>query len=217
MAFINKNLLVCRIKWEPLNQSIQTLQLHPSAHAYYMIRFGEHSVRNFFLPNLPWKLHMCFFKVKHYWTYLRNGWSDWCETKRRCIGLILGELCDLCGMEGLISMERKGCELITHDHDRDLWVTMVWWVEWIYRIVTGVISDISVPSTYLVCSIFYMNYRNQGCTKFIFWSCLVAQYVLEVLDMWWKINHSTSYVYDIADEIAGKCWKHSVQCLALKS
>ena len=32
------------------------------------------------------------FKVKHYWTYLRNGWSDWCETKRSCIGWILGEL-----------------------------------------------------------------------------------------------------------------------------
>ena len=30
-----------------------------------------------------------------YWTYLRNGWSDWCETKRRCIGWILSELCDL--------------------------------------------------------------------------------------------------------------------------
>ena len=30
-----------------------------------------------------------------YWTDLRNGWSDWCETKRRCNGWILGELCDL--------------------------------------------------------------------------------------------------------------------------
>ena len=30
-----------------------------------------------------------------YWTYLRNGWSDWCEMKRRCISWILGELCDL--------------------------------------------------------------------------------------------------------------------------
>ena len=30
-----------------------------------------------------------------YWTYLRNGWSDWCKMKRRCIGWILGELCDL--------------------------------------------------------------------------------------------------------------------------
>ena len=27
-----------------------------------------------------------------YWTYLRNGWSDWCETKWRCIGWIPGEL-----------------------------------------------------------------------------------------------------------------------------
>ena len=30
-----------------------------------------------------------------FWTYLRNGWFDWCETKRRCISWILGELCDL--------------------------------------------------------------------------------------------------------------------------
>ena len=119
-----------------------------------------------------------------YWTYLRNGWSDWYETKRRCIGLILGELCsrsnfkiavshellfDRCetkrkknqsdteltyglalfphpwpwpcnfkvklsnsltwGMAGLIDMKRKGCELIIHDHDRDLWINVVGWVE----------------------------------------------------------------------------------------
>ena len=84
-----------------------------------------------------------------YWTYLRNGWSDWCETKRRCIGWILGELCDLdlwphpwpwpysvkvkvwnsliWGMRVLIDMERKGCESIIHDCD--LWVTMVGWVD----------------------------------------------------------------------------------------
>ena len=86
-----------------------------------------------------------------YWTYLRHGWSNWCETKRRCIGWILGEICDLdrwphpwpwpCsfkvkvwnsliwGMRGLIDMERKGCEWIIHDHDCDLWVTMVGWVD----------------------------------------------------------------------------------------
>ena len=28
-------------------------------------------------------------------------------------------------MDGLIDMERKGCELIIYDHDRDLRVTMV--------------------------------------------------------------------------------------------
>ena len=50
-----------------------------------------------FFANFLWKVWMCFFKVKHslYWTYLRNGWYDWCETKRSCIGWILGELCDL--------------------------------------------------------------------------------------------------------------------------
>ena len=32
-------------------------------------------------------------------------------------------------MGGLIDMERNGCELIIHDHDSDLWVTMVGWVD----------------------------------------------------------------------------------------
>ena len=30
-----------------------------------------------------------------YCPFLRNGWSDWCETKRTCIRWILGELCGL--------------------------------------------------------------------------------------------------------------------------
>ena len=29
------------------------------------------------------------------------------------------------GIGGLIVMEQKGCESIIHDHDHDLWVTMV--------------------------------------------------------------------------------------------
>ena len=32
-------------------------------------------------------------------------------------------------MGGLIVMEWKGCESIIHDQDRDLWVTMVGWVD----------------------------------------------------------------------------------------
>ena len=32
-------------------------------------------------------------------------------------------------MEGLIDMEQKGFELIFIDHDRNLWVTMVGWVD----------------------------------------------------------------------------------------
>ena len=30
-----------------------------------------------------------------FWPNLRNGWSDWCEMKRKCIGWILGIICDL--------------------------------------------------------------------------------------------------------------------------
>ena len=33
------------------------------------------------------------------------------------------------GMRGLIDMEGKRSELIIHDHDHDLWVTMVGWVD----------------------------------------------------------------------------------------
>ena len=76
---------------------------------------------------------------------------DWCETKRRHTNQILGWLYGLIlwphpwpwpcsfkvwvwnsliwGMGGLTDMELKGCELIIHDHDRDLWVTMVGWVD----------------------------------------------------------------------------------------
>ena len=32
-------------------------------------------------------------------------------------------------MGGLIDIEQKGCESIIHDHDRDLWVTMVGWLD----------------------------------------------------------------------------------------
>ena len=53
-------------------------------------------------------------------------------------------------MEGLLDMERKGFEWIMHDHDRDLWVTMVEWVD--ILIVTGVTSDVGMLSPYIVIS-----------------------------------------------------------------
>ena len=38
----------------------------------------------------------CVFQCKTlYWTYLRNGWSNWWETKKKFIGWILAKLCDL--------------------------------------------------------------------------------------------------------------------------
>ena len=39
---------------------------------------------------------MCFFQGQTlFWPILRNAWSDWSETKRKCIGWILGTICDL--------------------------------------------------------------------------------------------------------------------------
>ena len=114
-----------------------------------------------------------FFQAQtHYWTYLRNGWSDWCEMKRRCIGWILGKLCDLdlstdlwpwprsfkvkvwnsliCGMGGHLTWNER-------DVSRSFMTMTVtyglpWWDGWMYHIVTGVTSDVGVPSTHLVHS-----------------------------------------------------------------
>ena len=118
--------------------------------------FGGILLETLFFVKFSLKISDVFFQGQTlYWTYLRNGWSDWCETKRRCIGWILGELCDLhhwphpwpwpCsfkvkvwnrliwgmgwGVGCVIDMDRKGCESIIHDHDCDLWVTMVGWVD----------------------------------------------------------------------------------------
>ena len=85
--------------------------------------------------------------------YFRNGWSDWCVMKRKCIGSILGIICDLdldlthdldlgcfkvkfwksCiwGIVGLIDVKWKDSELIwyhltlplDHTHDLDLGVS----------------------------------------------------------------------------------------------
>ena len=88
--------------------------------------------------------------MKHYFGHIRNGQSDWCETKRKCIGWILGIICDLdfdpgcfkvkfqnsciSGIVGVIDVKRKGTELIgywadymtlpfDHNHDLDLGVS----------------------------------------------------------------------------------------------
>ena len=135
-ALINKNLLVCWRKWEPLNQSLQNL-VAISLWSYLSAD----------------KILDVFYQGQTlYWTYLRNGWSDWCETKRRCIGWILGELCDLdlwphpwpwpCSFKvkvlnsliwgiwggGADWHGTKGM-LVNHDRDCDLWITMVGWVD----------------------------------------------------------------------------------------
>ena len=144
VASISKNLLVCAIKWEPPIGSLQTWQHYGPSHGYYLIRFWRSSVGNCYFGKFSLKNLDVFFQGQTlFWPYLRNGWSDWCETKRKCIGWILGTICDLdlwphwwpwpwswnfkvkvwnsfiSGMGRLIDMKRKGCESSIHDHDID--------------------------------------------------------------------------------------------------
>ena len=94
VTLINKNLLVCRIKWEPLDQSLQNLVAIISLVMFITwLDFGGILEEILFFAKFSSKISDVFFQGQTlYWAYLRNGWSDWCETKRRCIGWILGEL-----------------------------------------------------------------------------------------------------------------------------
>ena len=74
------------------NFSIQTLSKFATLISLVMhitwIDFGEILFETCWVMS-SLKNSMCFFprKKKLFWTYLRNGWSAWCETK--CIGWIL--------------------------------------------------------------------------------------------------------------------------------
>ena len=60
------------------------------SHGYYLIRFWRGSVGNFYFGKFALKISDVFFQGQTlFWPYLRNGWSDWCKTKRKCISWIL--------------------------------------------------------------------------------------------------------------------------------
>ena len=94
---ISKNLLVCAIKWEPLIGSLQhKWKLCCPSHGYNLIIFWRDSVGNCYFSKFSVKILDVFFHGQTlFWPYLRNGWSDRCETKRKCIGWMLGPRCDL--------------------------------------------------------------------------------------------------------------------------
>ena len=94
VTLINKNLLICSIQWEPLNIT-KLMSYILLVMIIIWLYFGGILWQNLYLSIFFYIWDGFFFKVKHYWTYLKNGWSDWCETKKRFIGWILGELCDL--------------------------------------------------------------------------------------------------------------------------
>ena len=90
VASISKNFLRNKVRTTDrittTRGSIVTLVM-----AITWLDFGEIMLKTVILTNF----RMCFFKVKLFWPYLRNDWSDWCETKRKCIGWIRGTICDL--------------------------------------------------------------------------------------------------------------------------
>ena len=148
---ISKNLLVCAIKWETLIGSLQNMHVYCPSHAYYLIKFWRSYVGKCYFIKFSLKISDVFFQGQTlFWPYLRNGWSYWCETKRKCIGWIL-DICDLdlwphswpwpwcfkvkfrnsciSGIVGLINVKWKGSELIWYwadymtlpfDHTHDL-------------------------------------------------------------------------------------------------
>ena len=96
VASISKNLLVCVIKWELLIRSLPKV----AAVLLYSWLLPDYILEKFCCKLLFWQI---FFQISDvffqgqtlFWPFLRNGWSDWCETKRKCICWILGTICDL--------------------------------------------------------------------------------------------------------------------------
>ena len=118
--------------------------------------FGGILLETLFLSNFLWKFWMCFFKVKHsighisrmvgpndvkrkggalvgYWVNYVTFTFDLTHDLDLVVSRSKFEI-DLFeewggGWGCVIDMDRKGCESIIHDHDCDLWVTMVGWVD----------------------------------------------------------------------------------------
>ena len=130
-----------------------------------LIRFWRHFVENCYFGKFVKTFPMCFFKVKYYFGHI-SGMVGPIDVKRKGSALIgycvqyvtltfdLTHDLDLgcfkvkfrnsaiSGIVGLIDVKWKGSELIWYWADE---LALL-----IYRIVTGVTSDVGVPSTYLV-------------------------------------------------------------------
>ena len=115
----------------------------------------------------------------------------------------------------LIDMERKSCESIIHDHDCDLWVTMVG--GWMYSIVTGVNSDFALPSTYLVHILLHIPLMN--IFKSVWPNVAIWHYrSWQQATTWASINEDYCYVtednFDIFEDtgIYPRCqWVKNIQ------
>ena len=92
------DLLVCTIKWEPLIQSLQNLIAISPWRCLLLDEILEKFCWKLFFGHFFFYIFtfwMHFFKVKHYWPYLKFSWSCCHAIKRKCIGWILGQFFNL--------------------------------------------------------------------------------------------------------------------------
>ena len=75
--------LSARLSENHSSDHCKTWQLYCPSHGSYLIRFWRSAVENFYFGKLSLKNLDVFFQGQTLiWPYLRNGWSDWCETKK---------------------------------------------------------------------------------------------------------------------------------------
>ena len=79
---ISTNLLVCKIKWEPLIQSLQNVAVYCPSHGYYLIRFWGSFVGNCYFGKSAYKISDAFFQVKHCFVHI-SGMVGLTDVKRK--------------------------------------------------------------------------------------------------------------------------------------
>ena len=129
--------------------------------------------------------------------HLRNSWSDWCEIRRKQSSWKMNQLCDFAlwsytWHRSLIFMVTFNIALFHEWESQLTWneiyvnrpfmamtVTSGWPCGWMYGEVTGVTSDVSIASEYLVftsddlyqCQSMNVSYKHSFETKYSY-SCL---------------------------------------------
>ena len=131
----------CTIKWEPLTKSLQNLR--NTCIPLFMFRtwldFGEILLETGFFWRIFFRNFGGVFQGQtSFWPYLRNGWSDWCETKSSSVecwvydvtlifdlthdldlGIFKVKFRNSCiSVVGLIDVKCKGSELVRYWADR---------------------------------------------------------------------------------------------------
>ena len=93
VASNSKKLLVCAIMWDTFIGSLQNIAAWLPQSYVLPVKILKKFCQKLLFWLIFFKKFRCVFSMSNIiWPYLRNGLSD-CETKRKCIGLILGTIC----------------------------------------------------------------------------------------------------------------------------